>query len=192
MKEPKKSKIALWAASVVLLLLGGYFLWRFLAVPTPAQAATIHIQKLIHGDIDWIYEHIPNEEKNMQGMNKEVLKEFYDTFLKEKLEGCEIISIKEFFTFKNKAGVAARIRLKDGTEIEAGTWAIVEDGKILVSAVETLSQFAGEVIFYDKGSTPVERVQYGWKHFSPWFVERGIDKFYSLQSGSFWPLKREK
>jgi hypothetical protein len=184
-----KKGVGVGLASVVLAsALATYWL---LARPTPESAARVYAYRMMEGDVDWIYEHATEEEKNTPGFTRELVRSFYAEFLRQPLAGSHIRSAMELTPFsKTMCTAQFEIALRSGETVPVSVFAFVEEGQIRIGAAESLLHMAALIHFRQLPGV-MDRIRAGWKKYAAWYVEHGMPNMYSSQDGGTITLKKK-
>lgn len=184
------SRIKVVALAAVILTAAAVAYW-LLSRPTPESAARTYAHRMIAGDIEWIYEHATDEEKQTAGFSQELVSSFYSEFLRTALDGAEISSELALTPFSGTMCTANfEVTLKNGEVVPVSVFAFVEEGQMRIGACESLLYMAA-LIHYRSLPVLMDRIRKGWRVYSPWFVEHGMPVMYSSQDGGVIKLDAE-
>lgn len=170
-------------AGLILLLLGAFLAVRsFTSPPVPEAAADQYFERIREGDLNWIYRHVHAREREV--LSESVLSEFYREFIAPHLLGAEVMG-REVYHVRTGFGVMKyQLRLKDGRETTYVSFAFIEEGRSVVAGLEALTALYGSLKFTDESLLPV-RAARARKELAPWFLQRGVDRWYSSQSDEY-------
>ncbi|MDQ2985330.1 MAG: hypothetical protein M3R13_01250 [Armatimonadota bacterium] len=187
MDSASKKRLAGYVFAVVAVgAIATYFMFKR---PTPESAALAYADRVIEGDVEWIYDHSTNEEKATAGFTPELVNSFYSEFLSTVLDEAEIVGKPVLTPFSGTMCSAEfKIKLKTGEIVPVGVFAFVEEGQVRVGACESLLYVAANVNFRDLPDL-TDRIRKGWRVYGPWFIKHGMPVMYSSQDGGVIPLK---
>jgi hypothetical protein len=168
-----------WRLFAVAGLILAIALWFFFPRETLANSASrIYLQKVIDGDIDWVYDHSFAEEKAQRGFSKEVVQQFYDDFLAE-LKGATFVKspTPEINGERwHKQIMRGKVRTTTGKEFSVGLLAYGEDGEMKVGAIESMLYLASDL--QEAQGKPKLKLS----DIAPWLNEHGMTTIYMAQS----------
>lgn len=185
---PGRRAIRIGTAVLMLGLIGGLVLiWRNAVPPTPMQTAGDTMDRVLAGDVDWVFGNATSQET--RELDPAVARAFYDEFLRAPLTGAVVLRRETVFDSATKGVVAYQIRLRDGREKRLLALGYLEDGRRVVPVMESLL-FAYASVGFDDPSLP-DRLPKAIRAASPWLREHGVTRWYSTQDNAFYNLPPE-
>jgi hypothetical protein len=176
-----------------LVVLGAVFLvgivgfgvwWKFLRTPTPDEVAMTLRHKVFAADPDWLYDRASEKERAV--ISRELLREFYATFVEPELRKCKVEAALIVDRQATRSVALSNVVNRDGKAVQLTVGGYVVDGRATVGAFQTLEN-AYTLIKY-AGLEPKEMARRGWADIAPWLLERGVTQWYFIAVDTLYPV----
>lgn len=180
----KRSRRLLFAVVAVSVAAWLVYDWQC-RTPTPDQVARDFAHALVRGDTGWMWSRATDDEKSIPGMSEDVLKAFHAEFIAPHFAQAKIESIES--PFEDTVSLADRmvtVRTAAGKEVKFFVVGLVDEGKGYVGAMTGMVLLASELEFAEQEPNLRERVKMGRKKYGQWLRDRGVTKWFILQSWS--------
>lgn len=130
-----------------LIIVSVILIWPyFIRPPTTVEAANTHFDHLLDGDIDAIWNQMSVAEQGIEGMNKQLLRDFHSEHIKPFFESLKPSRETEIiYSGSTSAQIKRYFVDHNGNEIQVSTFAHVIHGRVIVGAIETLVSLASEL-----------------------------------------------
>lgn len=177
-----------------LILAGGavaailFLIWSIMRPATTDAVVHELAGRSARGDAHWLYDRAMPTEQSL--MSKEVLQEFYRTFLAPMLKDAAISQSDVFYRETSHAVLYLEIERKGMSVAQVPVSGYVIDGKPRVSAFHTLMTVYGYLRC--PGMQGRELANCTWKDVGPWLLERGVREWYLIDSDAVLPVPGAK
>jgi hypothetical protein len=180
-----------WAAAVSALVLSAIVIWRAIRPATPDDAAKSYVDRVLDGDIDWIFAHLAPEERSLVE-NPRLMKEFYREFIGPKVKNSYLAGgLERRYGTQWKSFMKGKLRMSDGKTATIGVVAFVEDGQMVVSGWEMLL-YTASAVNHPELTDARDQAGRAFRDYTPWLVSHGVTRIYDAQGGTIVPIAPRK